>query len=167
MLKEIGRKAQKGFTLIELMIVIAIIGILAAIAIPAYQDYLIRSQVSEGLAMASASKAAVSEYYANHGSWPVANADAGVGVAADIDGKYVSAITIAGGGITVDYGNEVNETVATYTVGLTPGASANGDVVWRCGGAVGDVPDGWAGGATSATDTATTMPNKYLPSSCR
>jgi len=168
MFKEIGRKAQKGFTLIELMIVIAIIGILAAIAIPAYQDYLIRSQVSEGLAMASAAKASVSEYYANHGSWPLTNDDAGVGVETEIDGKYVSGLRIADGGITVFYGNEVNDTIATATVGLTPGASANGDVVWLCGGdPAADAPTGWEGGDTSATAGVTNIENKYLPSSCR
>jgi type IV pilus assembly protein PilA len=165
MFKEIGRKAQKGFTLIELMIVIAIIGILAAIAIPAYQDYLIRSQVSEGLAMASASKAAVSEYYANRGSWPTNNAAAGVGSAANIDGKYVSAITIAGGGITVDFGNSANRSILTSQLGLTPGASVNGDVIWTCGTAT------FAAGtvATAATTAGTTanLPGKYLPSSCR
>ena len=165
MLKEISRKAQKGFTLIELMIVIAIIGILAAIAIPAYQDYLIRSQVSEGLAMASAAKASVSEYYANHGSWPLDNSAAGMGSATNINGKYVSGIQVGTGGITVFYGNEVNATVDTATVGLTPGASVNGDVIWRCGD--GTDPAGWDAGAPAATDGTTAIANKYLPSSCR
>ena len=160
------RKIQKGFTLIELMIVVAIIGILAAIAIPAYQDYLIRSQVTEGMSMAAAAKASVSEYYANNGSWPANNAAAGLGVATEIQGKYVSSLTVAGGGITVAFGNEANTVLDPATLGLTPGASANGDVIWRCGNPATD-PAGW-GSATTATDGITgTLPGKYLPSSCR
>jgi type IV pilus assembly protein PilA len=163
MISKFNRSIQKGFTLIELMIVVAIIGILAAIAIPAYQDYLIRSQVSEGLTMASAAKASVSEYYANNGSWPADNSAAGLGSASTIDGKYVSSITVGGGGITIAYGNEVNNKIDTASVGLTPGASVNGDVIWRCGNA-GD-PSGW--GSDLGTDATTSIAGKYLPSSCR
>jgi len=157
------KSIQKGFTLIELMIVVAIIGILAAIAIPAYQDYLIRSQVSEGLTMAAAAKASVAEFYANRGTWPVDNNAAGMGAANTVQGKYVSQIAISNGAITITYGNEANVTnLATKTVGLTPGASANGDIIWKC--ALAGNPSGWATNATAAT---TNLAGKYLPSSCR
>ncbi len=158
------RYVQKGFTLIELMIVVAIIGILAAIAIPAYQDYLIRSQVSEGLTMASAAKASVAEFYANRGTWPADNSEAGLGNSSDIQGKFVESIEIAGGGIVVTYGNEANATnLAGETVGLQPGASNNGDVIWKCG--TSDDPSGW--GADTGSAASTSVLGKYLPSSCR
>ena len=158
------KSIQKGFTLIELMIVVAIIGILAAIAIPAYQDYLIRSQVSEGLTMAAAAKAGVSEYYANKGDWPSDNSAAGMGSATSIQGKYVQSITVNDGGIQVKYGNEVNTKLMSATVGLTPGFSANGDVIWKCG--TSGTPSGWSGTQT-ATSANTSVAGKYLPSSCR
>ncbi len=165
MLKQISNSAQRGFTLIELMIVVAIIGILAAIAIPAYQDYVIRSQVSEGLAMASAAKASVSEFYANRGNWPVDNSAAGLGSSGTIQGKYVSSIGVNGGGITVTFGNQANSAnLSGKTLGLTPGPSENGDVIWRCADA--DDPSGWVL-ADIGTAAVTNVPGKYLPSSCR
>ncbi|ENX9032221.1 prepilin-type N-terminal cleavage/methylation domain-containing protein, partial [Neisseria gonorrhoeae] len=91
---------QKGFTLIELMIVIAIVGILAAVALPAYQDYTARAQVSEAILLAEGQKSAVTEYYLNHGIWPANNGDAGVASPAEIKGKYVESVTVAKGVVT-------------------------------------------------------------------
>ncbi|EMU2640379.1 pilin, partial [Neisseria gonorrhoeae] len=91
---------QKGFTLIELMIVIAIVGILAAVALPAYQDYTARAQVSEAILLAEGQKSAVTEYYLNHGKWPENNGDAGVASASKIIGKYVQKVEVAKGVVT-------------------------------------------------------------------
>ena len=159
---------QKGFTLIELMIVVAIIGILAAIAIPAYQDYTIRAQVTEGLNLAGAVKASVAEYYANYGTWPTAligNAAGQLGYVAAPSGKYVTAIALtpAGGSIFITYGNQANALLtATPRLDIRPGLSGNTDVVWVCG-------RGSVAGITTAPATAdgTTVVNKYLPASCR
>ena len=94
-------RKQQGFTLIELMIVVAIIGILAAIAIPAYQDYTIRAQVSEGLNLTGACKAAVTEFYQDTGGFPTDNTEAGLANAADIEGKYTVSVTVEAGGLCV------------------------------------------------------------------
>ncbi|ENV7312918.1 pilin, partial [Neisseria gonorrhoeae] len=92
---------QKGFTLIELMIVIAIVGILAAVALPAYQDYTARAQVSEAILLAEGQKSAVTEYYLNNGEWPKDNASAGVAsTPTDIKGKYVQKVEVNNGVVT-------------------------------------------------------------------
>ncbi|ENW5696136.1 pilin [Neisseria gonorrhoeae] len=99
---------QKGFTLIELMIVIAIVGILAAVALPAYQDYTARAQVSEAILLAEGQKSAVTEYYLNHGEWPANNGDAGVASASEIKGKYVESVTVEKGVVTADDTDNIN-----------------------------------------------------------
>ena len=147
-------KKQQGFTLIELMIVVAIIGILAAIAIPAYKDYTIRAQVSEGLSLASGAKAAVSEYYMDSGTFPVSNDEAGISDAASIVGRYATTVTVSDPGlITVTYNNATTHADLVAQAGvlvLTPTANAGqASVTWTC-------------------DTAaTTLPAKWLPAACR
>ena len=141
-------KKQQGFTLIELMIVVAIIGILAAIAIPAYQDYTIRAQVSEGLNLSGAAKAAVTEYYQDQGAAPSTNAMAGLDDA--IAGKYVAGVAVgAGGVITVTYGGDANANlIAAGTLLMTPDfVTSPGSVQWGCNSAA--------------------IPNKWLPAACR
>lgn len=160
---------QKGFTLIELMIVVAIIGILAAIAIPAYQDYTIRAQVTEGLNLASSAKAAVSETFGSNGTWPATNAAAGLSAATDIRGKYVTGIAIgAGGMITITYGGQANSVIAADTLTMTPYTSVSGDISWVCG------DRGIAGtdGLTIATGaeipaTGGDLLAKFRPANCR
>ncbi len=133
------KKVQQGFTLIELMIVVAIIGILAAIAIPAYQDYTIRAQVSEGLNLSGGAKAAVTEFYQDRGVWPTDNTEAGLETAANIMGKYVGNVAAAANVITVTYGNDAHALINGPNITLT--ATDNlGSVSWAClsGGVIAD-----------------------------
>ena len=144
-------KKQQGFTLIELMIVVAIIGILAAIAIPAYQDYTIRAQVSEGLNLGGGSKVAVTEFFQDSGGFPSSNAQAGIEAMGNIVGKYVTQVEITGAGlIQVTYGLAANSKITGAILQLAP-FDATGSVTWTC-------TDG--GGAV-------TLENKWLPASCR
>ena len=144
-------KKQQGFTLIELMIVVAIIGILAAIAIPAYQDYTIRAQVSEGLNLAAGAKAAVTEYYQDSGDLAADNATAGLEASGNIQGNYVKSVAVANGVITVTYESsdpqKANQQIDEGTLTLTPNTANAGSVDWDC--------------------SSSSLSNKHLPAACR
>ena len=138
-----ARKTQQGFTLIELMIVVAIIGILAAIAIPAYQDYTKRTHVSEGLSLAGSAKTAIAEFYSSQGTWPNNNASAGLAAAASITGNAVTSVTVNNRTITVVYNARVNNG-STLVMRAT---DRNGSISWAC--------------------NLGTVSAKYLPANCR
>jgi type IV pilus assembly protein PilA len=140
---------QKGFTLIELMIVVAIIAILAAIAIPAYQNYLIRAQVSEGAVLADGAKTPVAEFYSNTGRFPGNNGSAGLATAGSITGKYISSVTTTGGKITAVFGGQSNTAISGKEFILSA-ITSSGSIAWTCSNQGSSVVDG-----------------KYLPSSCR
>ncbi|MBH5523936.1 pilin [Neisseria meningitidis] len=160
---------QKGFTLIELMIVIAIVGILAAVALPAYQDYTARAQVSEAILLAEGQKSAVTEYYLNHGEWPSNNTSAGVATSTDIKGKYVKEVKVEKGVITATMlSSGVNNEIKGKKLSLWAKRQA-GSVKWFCGQPV-------TRNANNADDVAAATANgngngkidtKHLPSTCR
>lgn len=141
------KRASAGFTLIELMIVVAIIAILAAIAIPAYQDYLIRAQVTEGMSLASGAKSAVWDYVSNTGKYPPNNASAGLAPKAQIKGSYVSSVDVTGGKISVAFqGPKANKAIQNALFVLSP-TTKGGSILWSC--------------------TPSTLDGNYLPTSCR
>ncbi|HEZ5762711.1 TPA: pilin [Neisseria meningitidis] len=159
---------QKGFTLIELMIVIAIVGILAAVALPAYQDYTARAQVSEAILLAEGQKSAVTEYYLNHGIWPANNTSAGVAsTATDIKGKYVQSVTVANGVVTAEMKSSgVNKEIQGKKLSLWA-KRQDGSVKWFCGQPVTRTAKATADAVTAATDTNGKIDTKHLPSTCR
>ncbi|HFB9748760.1 TPA: pilin, partial [Neisseria gonorrhoeae] len=124
---------QKGFTLIELMIVIAIVGILAAVALPAYQDYTARAQVSEAILLAEGQKSAVTGYYLNNGKWPKNNDEAGVASSSSIKGKYVKQVEVKNGVVTAQMASSnVNKEIKDKRLSLWA-KRENGSVKWFCG----------------------------------
>ncbi|HEZ4837187.1 TPA: pilin [Neisseria meningitidis] len=158
---------QKGFTLIELMIVIAIVGILAAVALPAYQDYTARAQVSEAILLAEGQKSAVTEYYLNHGKWPGDNSSAGVASASDIKGKYVEKVEVAKGVITATMlSSGVNKEIKGRKLSLWA-KRQDGSVKWFCGQPVTRDANATNDAVKADTGTAKKIDTKHLPSTCR
>ncbi|HHS1483077.1 TPA: pilin [Neisseria meningitidis] len=142
---------QKGFTLIELMIVIAIVGILAAVALPAYQDYTARAQMSEALTLAEGQKSAVVEYYSDNGTFPNSNASAGIANSSEIKGKYVKSVTVTGNASTASItatmnSSNVNKDIKGKTLVLV-GKQNSGSFSWEC--------------------KKDSVDEKFLPSTCR
>ena len=141
------KSKQQGFTLIELMIVVAIIGILASIAIPSYQDYTIRAQISEGLVLSAGAKLALAEHYMMSGDWPNNNVKAGLANQNDITGKYVKSVRVKNNVIIIMYGNDANKAISNKKLNLTAIFDL-GIVRWKCA-------------------SAGVIEDRHLPSACR
>jgi len=137
---------QEAFTLIEIMIVIAIIGILAMIAVPAYKDFTVRSKISEGLSLAAGAKTSVMEYYQTQGTWPNNNSTAGLPSADTIKGKFVQSVAIDGNKVVVTFGPGAGEGLTDRHLEMSA-IDNSGSISWDC--------------------RADNIENKFLPPNCR
>lgn len=162
-------RPQSGFTLIELMIVIAIIGILASLAVSAYQTYTVRAQVAEALNMGAGAKAPVIDAFNMFGEPPAGRPEAGMSPApTDSSGRYVAQVDVFEGRVDVTMGNDVHADILGNTISFTPYLTPSGGIVWRCGAA--PAPTGTVlltGGGVTSAHQAPTVLSRYLPSTCR
>lgn len=160
---------KNGFTLIELMIVVAIMGILASLAISSYQTYTIRAQVSEGLNMAAGAKTPVIDAFNNNGRPPADRAAAGMTpTITDTRGAYVESVAVVNGRVDVKFGGNAHQAIHGKTLYLTPYMSGTGSFIWRCGLAAAppDTPI-LSGGGVEAEHLEPDIPARYLPKSCK
>jgi type IV pilus assembly protein PilA len=160
------QQRNRGFTLIELMIVVAIIGILASLAVSAYQTYTVRAQISEGLSFAAGAKVPIVDAYTNGGVAPANRAAAGMTpLATDTRGNYVASTEITDGRIDITFGGPLaHQDIIGETLSVTPYETAGNTVIWRCGNAPAPAGNLLAGGAAHLPPT---IDPRYLPSSCR
>ena len=161
-----GLRRSRGFTLIELMIVVAIIGILASLAVSAYQTYTVRAQVSEGVSMAAGAKVPIVDAYTNSGTAPADRTAAGMSPnATDTSGSYVGAVAVTNGRVDITFsGPRAHQAIFGQTLSLTPYETNGNTVVWRCGNASQPAGVLLPGGAPHQFPT---FEARYLPSACR
>ena len=159
-------KRETGFTLIELMIVVAIIGILASLAVSAYQTYTVRAQVAEGINMAAGAKVPIIDAYNNDGEAPATRVDAGMTAnATDTRGRYVASVNVVDGRVDVVFGNQAHTDIFNETISITPYIAQGGSFIWQCGNA--PAPAGANLMLNGAAHQPPTVDNRYLPSTCR